>query len=159
MQPPASEKSRSAQTQADQQTRTQIADELSFARCVRHRGVSRFPDPNAKWLLTVAMVQAQGIDVHSPQVLRVIQACLPASHGGSHGREGEGGARQCRPWLDESTPDVSQGGRRRDGARDGPAKWKLGGGSDSHPALVRRCRRSDGEERQRANGNDHYSTE
>lgn len=73
--------SRSAQTQSDQQTRTQIADELSFARCVRHRGVSRFPDPNASGL-TVAMVQAQGIDVHSPQVLRVIQACLPASHGG-----------------------------------------------------------------------------
>jgi hypothetical protein len=69
------------QTQSDQQTRTQIADELSFARCMRRRGVSRFPDPNASGL-TVAMVQAQGIDVHSPQVLRVIQACLPASHGG-----------------------------------------------------------------------------
>jgi hypothetical protein len=73
--------SRGAQTQSDQQTRTQIADELSFARCMRRRGVSRFPDPTASGL-TVAMVQAQGIDVHSPQVLRVIQACLPASHGG-----------------------------------------------------------------------------
>jgi len=27
------------------------------------------------------MVQAQGIDVHSPTVLRTVQACLPASHG------------------------------------------------------------------------------
>jgi hypothetical protein len=27
------------------------------------------------------MVQAQGIDVRSPAVLRVVQACLPASHG------------------------------------------------------------------------------
>jgi hypothetical protein len=31
--------------------------------------------------LSVAMVQAQGIDTHSPAVLRVAQKCLPASHG------------------------------------------------------------------------------
>ncbi len=64
-----------------QQTRIQIADELSFARCMRSRGVSRFPDPTAHGSLSVEMVQAQGIDVHSPEVLRVVQACLPASHG------------------------------------------------------------------------------
>jgi hypothetical protein len=64
-----------------QQTRTQLADELSFARCVRSHGVSRFPDPSAQGGLTVEMVQAQGIDVHSPAVLRAVQACLPASHG------------------------------------------------------------------------------
>jgi hypothetical protein len=64
------------------QTRTQLADELSFARCMRSHGVSRFPDPSAQSGLTVEMVQAQGIDLHSPAVLRVVQACLPASHGG-----------------------------------------------------------------------------
>jgi len=64
-----------------QQTRTRLADELSFARCMRSHGVSRFPDPTAQGQLTVAMVEAQGIDVHSPAVLRVVQACLPASHG------------------------------------------------------------------------------
>jgi hypothetical protein len=64
------------------QKRTQLADELSFAKCMRSRGVSRFPDPTAQGQLSIAMVQAQGIDVHSPQVLRVVQACLPASHGG-----------------------------------------------------------------------------
>ena len=64
------------------QTRTQLADELSFARCMRSHGLSRFPDPTAQGGLTVEMVQAQGIDVHSPAVLRVVQACLPASHGG-----------------------------------------------------------------------------
>jgi hypothetical protein len=64
-----------------QQTRTQLADELSFARCMRSHGVSRFPDPSAQGGLTVEMVQAQGIDVHSPAVLHVVQACLPASHG------------------------------------------------------------------------------
>jgi hypothetical protein len=64
-----------------QQTRTQLADELSFARCMRGHGVSRFPDPKAQGGLTVEMVEAQGIDVRSPAVLRVVQACLPASHG------------------------------------------------------------------------------
>jgi hypothetical protein len=63
------------------QTRARLADELSFARCMRGRGVTRFPDPTAQGDLSVEMVQAQGIDVHSPAVLRVVQACLPASHG------------------------------------------------------------------------------
>jgi hypothetical protein len=64
-----------------QQLRTRLADELSFARCMRSHGVSRFPDPTVQGELSVAMVQAHGIDVHSPKVLRVVQACLPASHG------------------------------------------------------------------------------
>jgi hypothetical protein len=64
-----------------QQQRTRVADGLSFAKCVRSHGVTRFPDPTAQGQLTVEMVQAQGIDVHSPAVLRAVQACLPASHG------------------------------------------------------------------------------
>jgi hypothetical protein len=64
-----------------QQQRTQLADELSFAHCMRSHGVARFPDPTAQGELSVAMVQAQGINVHSPTVLHVVQACLPASHG------------------------------------------------------------------------------
>jgi hypothetical protein len=48
---------------------------------MRSHGVSRFPDPTAQGQLTIEMVQAAGIDVHSPAVLRVVQACLPASHG------------------------------------------------------------------------------
>ena len=63
------------------QTRVQLADELSFARCVRSHGVSGFPDPRAQGGLTVEMVEAQGIDIHSPTVLRAVQACIPASHG------------------------------------------------------------------------------
>lgn len=63
------------------QKRTQLADELSFARCMRSHGVARFPDPTAQGQLSVEMVQAQGIDVHAPAVLHVVQACLPASHG------------------------------------------------------------------------------
>jgi len=64
-----------------QQTRARVADGLSFARCMRSHGVSRFPDPTAQGELSVAMVLSQGIDIHSPAVLRVVQACLPASHG------------------------------------------------------------------------------
>lgn len=60
---------------------SQLAGELSFARCMRRHGQSRFPDPNGQGQLSVEMVQAQGIDVHSSAVLRDVQACLPASHG------------------------------------------------------------------------------
>lgn len=67
--------------QSAQQTRQQLADELSFARCMRSHGVSAFPDPTAQGDLSVEMVEAAGIDVHSAAVLRVVQACLPASHG------------------------------------------------------------------------------
>src|SRR5262249_17964460 len=66
---------------SDQQQRTRLADELWSARCMRGRGRSRSPDRNAQGELTVEMVQAQGIDVHSPAVLGVVQAGLPASHG------------------------------------------------------------------------------
>ena len=71
----------SGSQQTAQQQRTQVADGLSFARCMRSHGVSHFPDPTAQGQLTVEMVQAQGIDVHSPAVLQAVQTCLPASHG------------------------------------------------------------------------------
>jgi hypothetical protein len=64
-----------------QQEHTKLVDGLSFARCMRSHGVSRFPDPTAQGDLSVEMVEAQGIDVHSSAVLRVVQKCLPASHG------------------------------------------------------------------------------
>jgi hypothetical protein len=67
--------------QTAQQQRAQLAAELSFARCMRSHGLARFPDPNSQGQLSVEMVQAQGIDVHSSAVLHVVQACLPASHG------------------------------------------------------------------------------
>jgi hypothetical protein len=70
-----------AESQTTQPTRAQVAAELSFARCMRSHGEARFPDPNGQGELSVEMVQANGIDVHSPAVLRVVQTCLPASHG------------------------------------------------------------------------------
>ena len=71
-----------APQQTPQQLARQGANGLSFAKCMRSHGVTRFPDPNAQAQLTVEMVQAQGIDIHSPTVLRIIEKCLPASHGG-----------------------------------------------------------------------------
>ena len=65
-----------------QQLHVQLADELSFAKCMRSHGLARFPDPTAQGQLSVEMVQAQGIDIHAPAFLHVVQACLPASHGG-----------------------------------------------------------------------------
>jgi hypothetical protein len=67
--------------QTAQQKRTQLADKLSFARCIRSHGVARFPDPTAQGELSIEMVRAQGIDVHTLAFLHVVQACLPASHG------------------------------------------------------------------------------
>src|ERR1700740_3354525 len=67
--------------QTARQRRSQLAAELSFARCMRTHGLARFPDPTAQGDLSVEMVQAHGIDVHSPVVLRVVQTCLPAAHG------------------------------------------------------------------------------
>ena len=64
-----------------QQKRTRLADELSFAGCMRSHGVTRFPDPTAQGDLSVEMVRAHGIDLHSPAVLHAVQTCLPASHG------------------------------------------------------------------------------
>jgi hypothetical protein len=64
-----------------QQRLTRLDDWLSFARCMRGDGATRFPDPTAQGQLTVEVVEAQGIDVHSPAFLREVQSCLPASHG------------------------------------------------------------------------------
>jgi hypothetical protein len=48
---------------------------------MRSHGATRFPDPTAQGQLTVEMVEAQGIDVHSPVFLQGLESCLPASHG------------------------------------------------------------------------------
>jgi hypothetical protein len=54
---------------------------LRFARCMRGHGVSRFPDPTNQGQMTVAMITADGIDIHAPNVLQAVKVCLPASGG------------------------------------------------------------------------------
>jgi hypothetical protein len=62
------------------QRHARLQDMLSFARRVRGRGVSRFPDPDAQGQLTIEMVLAEGIDVHASSALAAVKACLPATH-------------------------------------------------------------------------------
>jgi hypothetical protein len=64
-----------------QQQRARAQDELSFARCMRDRGINGFPDPNAQGRLDVEMIQAAGVDLTAPQVRTAALACIPASNG------------------------------------------------------------------------------
>jgi hypothetical protein len=63
------------------QRRARTQDLLSFARCMRERGVNGFPDPGDQGQLTLEMITAAGIDLHAPQVAAAARACIPASHG------------------------------------------------------------------------------
>jgi hypothetical protein len=63
------------------QEQVQRQDELAFARCMRDHGISGFPDAPAQGHLTLAMVQAAGIDLTAPQVRTAALACVPASNG------------------------------------------------------------------------------
>jgi hypothetical protein len=63
------------------QRRAHTQDLLSFALCMRDRGINGFPDPNAEGALTLQMITAAGIDLHAPQVAAAARACIPASHG------------------------------------------------------------------------------
>jgi hypothetical protein len=64
-----------------QQQRVQKQGLLSFARCVRRRGITNFPDPDAQGHLSQQMLSTAGVDVHAPSVLAAARACIPASAG------------------------------------------------------------------------------
>ena len=63
------------------QQRAHKQDLLDFARCMRAHGIAGFPDPDLQGQLTLQMVGAAGIDLHSRGVLEAGKACAPASHG------------------------------------------------------------------------------
>jgi hypothetical protein len=67
--------------QTTQEQPTQLSHLLSFAKCMRSHRMPRFPDPSAQGGLPLAMVQAQGINVHSRSFLKSVKACLPMAHG------------------------------------------------------------------------------
>lgn len=54
---------------------------LAFARCMRSKGVAGFPDPDLQGILTLRMVSAAGIDVHTRTVLAAGEACAGVSGG------------------------------------------------------------------------------
>ena len=60
---------------------TRLADALAFARCMRARGFTSFPDPTNQGQLTPQMVTAAGIDLHQSDLLRAGLACVPVTHG------------------------------------------------------------------------------
>lgn len=76
--PPPSKSDLAAQAA---QQRQHGQDLLSFARCLRGHGVTDFPDPNAQGRLSLAMVQAAGVDLHAPSVISAARTCVPASNG------------------------------------------------------------------------------
>ncbi len=54
---------------------------LAFARCMRAKGIAGFPDPDLQGRLSLQMVSAAGIDIHSRQVLDTAKACVGVSNG------------------------------------------------------------------------------
>ncbi|HUA06933.1 MAG TPA: hypothetical protein VMB27_23710 [Solirubrobacteraceae bacterium] len=77
---PAPSAADQAQQAADQRRHAQ--DLVSFARCLRSHGITRFPDPNAQGQLSLSEVEADGIDLQAPSVRAAALACVPASNGG-----------------------------------------------------------------------------
>lgn len=76
---PAPSKADLAAQAAQRRARTQ--DLLSFARCMRARGIGDFPDPAAQGDLTLSMITAAGVDLRAPQTGAAARACIPAAHG------------------------------------------------------------------------------
>ena len=54
---------------------------LAFARCMRARGVQRFPDPTSNGQLTPSMLNSAGVDLHAPTTLTAGLACASVTHG------------------------------------------------------------------------------
>ena len=52
-----------------------------FAQCLRTHGFPRFPDPNAQGQLSMEMVTAAGINLHTPALLTAAKGCTSVTHG------------------------------------------------------------------------------
>lgn len=67
-------------TQSTTPSHRQMRAMLAFARCIRNRGFSRFPDPKSTGI-THQMLAAAGIDLHQPALVRAADACAGVTHG------------------------------------------------------------------------------
>jgi hypothetical protein len=54
---------------------------LAFAHCLRAHGVTGFPDPNASGQLSIEMIRAAGVDIHTRGFLDTAKACVGVTHG------------------------------------------------------------------------------
>lgn len=64
---------------AEQHARAQAL--LAFARCLRADGVQGFPDPDAQGELSLQMVTAAGVDIHTPAFRAAANGCVGVTHG------------------------------------------------------------------------------
>lgn len=62
-------------------SRKQIDAMLSFARCIRGHGFTRFPDPTSTGELSHQMLAAAGIDLHQPALVGAADDCASVTHG------------------------------------------------------------------------------
>lgn len=67
--------------QSPAHTHQQVAAMLAFARCIRGRGFTRFPDPTSTGSVTHQMLAQAGIDLHQPAVVQAADACVHVTHG------------------------------------------------------------------------------
>jgi hypothetical protein len=63
------------------QQRAHKQDLLAFARCLRTNGIHGFPDPDIQGRLTLQMVAAAGVDIHSRTFLDAAKACVGVTNG------------------------------------------------------------------------------
>jgi hypothetical protein len=54
---------------------------LAFARCMRAKNITGFPDPTQQGVLTLQMISAAGIDIHSRKILDTAKSCAAVSNG------------------------------------------------------------------------------
>jgi hypothetical protein len=69
------------QSQSPVPSKTQLSDELAFARCIRAHGFQHFPDPSSTGQLSHEMLASAGIDLHQPAVVQAADACVSVTHG------------------------------------------------------------------------------
>ena len=66
----------SASTDSSNTTAANVQNAVKFAECMRHNGVSQFPDPSASGKLTIdAVANGSSIDTSTPAFNHAITAC------------------------------------------------------------------------------------
>jgi len=54
---------------------------LAFGICLRAHGVTGFPDPDASGQLSIEMIKAAGVDIHTRRFLDTAKACVGVTPG------------------------------------------------------------------------------
>jgi hypothetical protein len=64
---------------SDQGPRKQVL--LAFTHCLRAQGINGFPDPDASGQLTIEMISAAGVDIHTRGFSDAAKASVGVTHG------------------------------------------------------------------------------